>query len=230
MVPLPKPQNGFQLIVHLGCPILRCGLLRCRARTHWFGHSGRAVGLPRRCQASRYWAQGVLAAESGGREEKASAARDHADGQDVPDVFGNQIGDYEIQFGFLVGDGAAVGDALDAELVASVAHASAGFYLDAPDSVSAFEHEVVAMHLPVGLGDDVAEAHGLVDEGDFAEVAAAGDGQAAGAGGLLGAALLGRRRASGWSGLVLGIDFGRMRDWQKKRRKLESLRLISSLL
>ena len=94
-------------------------------------------------------------------------------------------------------------DALHAELVAAVAHASAGFYLDAPQLVAAFDHEVVAMHLSVGLGDDVAEAHGFVDKGDFDEIAAAGNGEAAGARGLLGAALPERGSASGWSGLGL---------------------------
>src|SRR5579863_544591 len=38
----------------------------------------------------------VLAAESWGREQKASASCDYAYGQDVPDSFEHQVGDYEI--------------------------------------------------------------------------------------------------------------------------------------
>jgi hypothetical protein len=53
------------------------------------------------------------------------------------------------------------------------------------------------MHLSLGLGYDVAEAHGFVDEGYFSEVSYAGDGDAAGSGGFLGRASLGRWIASG---------------------------------
>jgi len=140
--------------------------------------------------------EGVLAAESWGSEQEASASRDHAYGEDVPDFFGHEVGDYEIEFGLFVGHDAAVGDALNAELVAAVAYAGTGFHLDTPQLVAAFDHEVVAMHLSVGLADDVAEAHGFVDEGDFSEVASAGDGDAAGSGGSLGRASAGRGSAS----------------------------------
>jgi hypothetical protein len=40
--------------------------------------------------------QGVLATESWGSEQEASASCDYADGQDVPGLFGHEVGDYEI--------------------------------------------------------------------------------------------------------------------------------------
>ncbi len=136
-------------------------------------------------------------------EEEAAAAGDYADGDDEPGVFGDDVGGDEVEVGGGVGDDAAVGDALDAELVAAVAHAGAGFYLDEREFFcGGLEDEIVAVHLSVGLGDDVAEAHGLADEGDFAEVATLGDAEAAELGGGAGKALLGRGRAS------VGLGFG----------------------
>ena len=139
----------------------------------------------------------MLAGEVAGREEEGSAACDLAYWQDEPGLFEHQVGDYEVEFGFLVGDGAAVGDALDAELIQAVTHAGAGFYLHAPELVAAFDHEVVAMHLSVGLGDHVAEAHGFVDEGYLAKIASASDAEAACLGRLAGRVLPRRSGASG---------------------------------
>ena len=82
-------------------------------------------------------------------------------------------------------------------LISAIAQAGAGFYLHAPQFVAAFHHEVVAMHLSVGLADNVAEAHGFVDEGYFSEVSHSGYRDAAGSGGLLGRASPGRWGASG---------------------------------
>src|ERR1700680_4984109 len=140
--------------------------------------------------------QRVFAAESGGSEQKASASRNHAYWQDVPGLGGHQVGHHKIDFGFLVGHIPAVNDALHAELISAVAHAGAGFYLHAPDVWAAFYHEVVAMHLSVGLGYDEAEAHGFEHEGYFSEVSSARDGEAAGLGCLLGRASPGRSVAS----------------------------------
>jgi hypothetical protein len=104
---------------------------------------------------------------------------------------------YEVEFGLLVGHEAAVGDAQHAELIPAVAHAGAGFYLHAPKLVPTFHHEVVAMHLSVGLGDQVAEAHGFVDECHFAKIASASDAEAACQGRLAGKARPRRSNASG---------------------------------
>jgi hypothetical protein len=141
--------------------------------------------------------EGVFAAESWGSEQKTSASRNQAHWQDVPGLFGHQVGDHKIQFGFFIRHTTTVNDALDAELISAVAYAGAGFYLHAPDVWGGFHQEVVSMHLSVGLGYDEAEAHGFVHEGYFAKVSSASDAEAAGLGRPLSRAPPGRWIAPG---------------------------------
>ena len=104
-------------------------------------------------------------------------AGDVLDGEDIPGVFGDDVGDEEVDFGGFVGGDAADGAAVGVDVIEAVFLCCGGFDLDAEEFVAfgpsaADEDEVEALAVAVGLGDAEAEAGGFVDEGEFGELSA----------------------------------------------------------
>ena len=150
----------------------------------------------------------IVAVEAGaavivlGIEEQAGAAGDEVDGQDEPGVLGNGVGDEEIDLGGKIGDGAASGAAMRVDVVEAVEDGGGRLDLDAVESGTGVEDEVVALAVAVGLGDGESEADGFVGEGDFGELSAALGGEFALAGGF-------RARRAGWWSLRRGHKRGK---------------------
>ena len=115
-----------------------------------------------------------------------------ADGEDVPEVEGDDVGDQEIDVAGGI-DGAGFADGISgAGFVGVGAEGGGGLDLDADEAASVVEDEVVALAVAPGFGDAESEGTGFVEESGFAAFAAAFGVFAAGAG-RLGAAGLGWR-------------------------------------
>ena len=99
-----------------------------------------------------------------GIEADAFALADGLDGDDVPDVFGDDVADEEIDFfagvDFAAGSGGFVA-------VAGLGVEGGGFDLDAKESVIEFDDGVVAVAVSPGEADAEAEVDGAGEEGGF---------------------------------------------------------------
>src|SRR5712692_4343043 len=96
-----------------------------------------------------------------------------ADGEDVPEVERDDVGDQEV---YVLGgiDGAAFADGVGgAGFVGVGAEGVGGFDLDAQEAASVVEDEVVALTVAPGFGDAESELAGFVEEGSFGALAAA---------------------------------------------------------
>jgi len=105
-----------------------------------------------------------------GIEADAFAVSDGFDGDDVPDIFGDDVGDEEVDFGGGV-DGVAGSGGADA--VSGLGVAAGGFDLDAEEAGAAADDGVVAFTVSPGDADAEAEAGGAGQEGGFGGFAAA---------------------------------------------------------
>jgi hypothetical protein len=93
------------------------------------------------------------------------------DGDDVPGVAGDDVGDEEVDVcGGVDGAGVAAGGGVDA--IASSGAVGGGFDLHAVKALAGVGDEVVAAAVAVGLGDDESAARGLHHEHHFDEFAA----------------------------------------------------------
>lgn len=111
-----------------------------------------------------------------GIEADAFAASDGLDGDDVPDVFGDDVGDEEVDF-FTRIDFSAGSGGFDA--VAGLGVEVGGFNLDAKESVIEFDDGVVTVAVSPGDADAEAESGGAGEEcglGGFSEALAGGFG------------------------------------------------------
>ena len=99
-----------------------------------------------------------------GIEADAFALADGLDGDDVPDVFGDDVADEEVDF-FAGIDFAAGSGGWDA--VAGFGVAGGGFHLNAEESVVEFDNGVVAVAVSPGDEDAEAESGGAGEEGGF---------------------------------------------------------------
>ena len=99
-----------------------------------------------------------------GIEADAFARADRLDGDDVPDVFGDNVGDEEIDFAGGVDEAAGSGS-FDA--VASLGVEGGGFDLDAKESAVEFDDGIVAIAVSPGEADGEAEMGGAGQEGGF---------------------------------------------------------------
>ena len=66
-------------------------------------------------------------------EGERGQAEDVREREDVPGIFGNDVGDEEIDFGECVGDGASVDAAVGVDAVEAVEQLGGTFHLDAPE-------------------------------------------------------------------------------------------------
>jgi hypothetical protein len=107
-----------------------------------------------------------------GREEDAGAVLDFGDGEDEPGVFGDDVGDQEVDFARLIGDDSVVGSAMGVDAVEAAHESGGGFDLDAEEAVSGVEDEVVAFAVAVGFGDVESHRRRFEDEGEFGELSA----------------------------------------------------------
>src|SRR5712692_9303656 len=115
-----------------------------------------------------------------------------ADGEDVPEVERDDVGDEEV---YVLGgiDGAGFADGVGgAGFVGVGAEGVGGFDLDTEEAASVVEDEVVALAVTPGFGDAESERAGFLEESGFAALAATLGVLAAGAGGL-GMSGVGRR-------------------------------------
>ena len=104
-----------------------------------------------------------------GIEAGAFAMANGLDGNDVPDVFGDDVGDEEIDFGGGV-DGAAGPGGFDA--VAGFEIASGGFDLNAEEAVAEGDDGVVALAVSPREADAEAEVGGAGQESGFGGLSA----------------------------------------------------------
>jgi len=88
-----------------------------------------------------------------GIEADAFAVSDGGGGDDVPEVFGDEVGDQEIDFGWSV-DGVAGSGGADA--VASFGVARGGFDLDAEEALAEGDDGIVAFTVSPGDADGEA--------------------------------------------------------------------------
>jgi hypothetical protein len=117
-------------------------------------------------------------------EEEAGAVVDDVDGEDEPGVLGNDVGDEEVDFVESIGNDTAVGAAVRIDVILAVEERGGGFDLDAPEAMSGFDNEVVALAVAVRLGHVETLAGGFVDERQFGKLSAALGGEFALAGSL----------------------------------------------
>ena len=99
-----------------------------------------------------------------GIEADAFASSDGLDGNDVPDVFGDDVADEEVDF-FAGVDFTAGSGGFDA--VAGLGVEGGGFHLDAEESVIEFDDGVVAVAVSPREADAEAEGGGAGEEGGF---------------------------------------------------------------
>ena len=105
------------------------------------------------------------------KESGAGDPQKYVDGENVPDIYGDDVSDEEVDVtgGVDVGGLIAVGvDGVAAVLGTGVG----GFDLHAEETVSGFDDEVVAVALAPGFGDAEAEAGCLVQKSGFGDLAA----------------------------------------------------------
>jgi hypothetical protein len=111
-----------------------------------------------------FFEDGAGLAAGVGIEADAFALSDGLDRDDVPDVFGDNVGDEEIYF-FTGVDFAAGSGGFDA--VAGLGVESGGFDLDAEESAVEFDDGVVAVAVSPGDENAEAEVGGAGEEGGF---------------------------------------------------------------
>jgi len=99
-----------------------------------------------------------------GIEADTFALSDGLDGDDVPDVFGDDVGDEEVDF--LAGVDLAVGSG-SFDAVAGLGVAGGGLDLDAEKTVIEFDDGVVAVTVSPWEGNAEAESGGAGEEGGF---------------------------------------------------------------
>jgi len=122
-----------------------------------------------------------------GIEAEAGEAEDVGEREDEPGIFGDDVGDEEIDFGEGVGDGASVDAAVGVDAVEAALHLSGRFDLDADEAgtgewaggieVGGVEDDVVAFAVAEGFGDAEAVAGGGEGEGEFGDLATAFGGE-----------------------------------------------------
>jgi hypothetical protein len=106
-----------------------------------------------------------------GIEADAFAVSDGCDGDDVPEVFGDDVGDQEVDFGGGVDGVAGSGGA---DTVAGIGVAAGGFDLDAEEAAAtASDDGVVTFTVSPGDADAEAEVGGAGQEGGFGGFSAA---------------------------------------------------------
>ena len=129
----------------------------------------------------------VLVVEAGAAvffaAEQEAGAADSEDGDDVPSVFGDDVGGDQVDLGGVVGNGASSAAAVGVDAIEAVEELGGTFNLDAPKEcgggggrvrgAAGVEDEVVAFAVAIGLGDAEAEAGGDEDEDEFGEFSAA---------------------------------------------------------
>lgn len=113
-----------------------------------------------------------------GEEGEVAAGGEGADGEDIPGVFGDDVGDEEVDlFGGVADFGGAAAEVAGGDVIGAVEIASAGLDLDAPElrgaAAGGVEDEVVGFAVAVGLGDGESEGNGFVEEGDFDQLSIA---------------------------------------------------------
>ena len=139
-----------------------------------------------------------------GVEAQALVGGEGFDGQDVPDVEGDDVGGEEVDVVGGVDDFALAIDAVDGlDVEAAGAHDFGAFQLHAPEAGAGVEDEVVAFAVSPRLGEVEAEGFGFEEEGGFGKFS-----------GTLGVAVDGRMRACRGQGLHLLWAF----RVEKKRR------------
>ena len=186
-----------------------------------------------------------------GTKQKGPTVHHLANGQNVPRIFRDNVDGYEINFGLAVRSPRFPLVATGRERVQASAHMGDGFHLDTPEVLPSLQDEVEGIDGAVGLGHHETETRRLVQKSYLTKVAALATYESALPSLFLGRGLLGRSNASGWSApgsahglwkVVLGKKwpclaagtwiprFARDDNWEKKRRKLGSLRQTLSLL
>ncbi len=116
---------------------------------------------------------GALARDVG-IEAKTFAGRECVDGQDIPDIERNDVGDEDVNVVGGVHALALTVDAVDGlDIVSAGAEGLGAFELHAPEAATGVENEVVAFGVSPGLGDAEGETSGLEDEGGFGKFSAA---------------------------------------------------------
>ena len=111
------------------------------------------------------------AAAAGGKYFDRRALAVGFDGNNVPDIVGDDVADNKIYVAASVPIFADI--AAGVEAVSVEGAGVRGLYLHSPDSAAAVNHEVVAVTLSPGLGHAEAERGGLVQEGGFGYFSAA---------------------------------------------------------
>src|SRR3984885_8345508 len=109
-----------------------------------------------------------------GIEAEAGGLLDGCDGQDVTDIYGQDVGDQEVDVVGGVGDFALAVDAVNGlDVVAAGAEDFGEFELYAPQAGAVADDEVVAFAVSPGLGDVKAQGFGLEPEGGFGDFSGA---------------------------------------------------------
>ena len=106
---------------------------------------------------------------------KAEHGRGHAgaDGQHVPEVERDDVGDEEVDVLRTVNRAAFADRVSGASFISVGAETVGGFDLDAEETASVVEDEVVALGVSPGFGDAEAEFAGFVKEGGFGALSTA---------------------------------------------------------
>jgi len=104
-----------------------------------------------------------------GIEAQSLARGEGSNGDDVPEIFGNDVGDEKVDLVASVRGFPSGG----LHAVAGFGVALGGFDLDAEESVAEGEDEVVAFAVSPGFGDGKAEAGSFGEEGGFGNFSAA---------------------------------------------------------
>ncbi|MFZ0295701.1 MAG: hypothetical protein WAL52_18975 [Candidatus Sulfotelmatobacter sp.] len=111
-----------------------------------------------------FFVHGAGGAAGGGIEADGFAGADGLDGDDVPQIFGDEVGDEEVYFftriDFPVGSGGF-------DAVASLGIAGGGFDLNAEKTAVEFDDGIVAVTVSPGDEDGEAEMGGAGEEGGF---------------------------------------------------------------
>ncbi len=106
---------------------------------------------------------------------EAEHGRENAslDGEDVPDVERDDVGDEEVDVRGRVNRAAFANGICGAGFVGAGAETVSGFDLDAEEAAAVVEDEVVAFGVSPGLGHAEAERAGFVEEGGFGALSGA---------------------------------------------------------
>lgn len=110
----------------------------------------------------------VAAAGSAVGEEKQAFLFDFIDGDYVPDVDRDEVGDKHIDFlgcveRFLVVAASCM------QIVVTAVVAASGFDLDTPQALAGVEDEVIAFAVAPWFGDSETKGGGFVEESEFGE-------------------------------------------------------------